>query len=125
MEPKKLRVIISSNVKYYRFSNRITQEELAERCGLSARYIGDIENDKGNIPVDTLEKIAKILKVKPHLLLKDSKHRELPKRVNMDGLNNKKRKKLIKIDFINFFVQFKKIKNNKLKYWNYHFNIFL
>lgn len=57
-EPKKLKVIISSNVKYYRFSNKITQEELAERCGLSARYISDIENDKGNIPVDTLEKIS-------------------------------------------------------------------
>lgn len=90
MEPKKLRVIISSNVKYYRFSSKITQEELAERCGLSARYISDIENDKGNIPVDTLEKIAKVLKVKPHLLLKDSKHRELPKRVNMQRLINKK-----------------------------------
>ena len=87
MTSKKLKVIISSNVKYYRFSNKITQEGLAEKCGLSARYISDIENNKGNIPVDTLEKIAKVLKVKPYLLLKESKHRELPKRVNMHEKN--------------------------------------
>ena len=87
MESKKLRFIISTNIKYYRFSNKITQEELAEKCGLSARYISDIENNKVNIPIDTLEKI--VLKVKPHLLLKESKHIELPKRVNMRKFKSK------------------------------------
>lgn len=91
MEPKKLKFIIASNVKYYRFSNKITQEQLAERCGLSSRYISDIENNKGNIPVDTLEKVAKVLKVKPYLLLRESKHKELPKRVNMQKSNGKKK----------------------------------
>ena len=89
MESKKLRFIISTNIKYYRFSNKITQEELAEKCGLSARYISDIENNKGNIPIDTLEKIATVLKVKPHLLLKESKHIQLPKRVNMRKFKSK------------------------------------
>lgn len=79
---KKLREIISSNIRYYRFSNKLTQEDLGELTGLSSRYISDIENNKGNIPIDTLEKIAKTLKIKPYLLLKEQKHKRLPVRVN-------------------------------------------
>ena len=59
-------------------------------CVKKYAYVNPTSNNKTkNIPVDTLEKIAKVLKVKPHLLLKDSKHRDLPKRVNMHELNNK------------------------------------
>jgi len=60
-----------------------TQEQLAEKCDLSPRYVSDIENANGNIPIDTLEKIAKYLKVEPYLLIKEEHHGALPKRVNM------------------------------------------
>ena len=43
----------------------------------------DIENAKGNIPIDTLEVIAYHLKVDPYILLKEHKLKPLPKRVNM------------------------------------------
>ena len=42
----------------------------------------DIENFKGNIAIDTLENIAKNLKVEPYLLLKDQGHNTLKKRIN-------------------------------------------
>ena len=61
----------------------IIHKELAEKCDLSSRHLSDIENSKGNIPIDTLEVIAYYLKINPYILLKDNKHKLLPKRVNM------------------------------------------
>ena len=47
------------------------------------KYLSDIENSKGNIPIDTLEVIAFYLKVDPYILLKERKYKLLPKGVNM------------------------------------------
>ena len=83
MRDNSIRKILSDNVKYYRFKNGYTQEELAEKCDISPRYLSDIENAKGNIPIDTLEVIAHHLKVDSYILLKKCKYKPLPKRVNM------------------------------------------
>lgn len=47
MKVLKLRKILSDNVKYYRFSKGYTQEQLAEKIDVSARYMSDIENSGG------------------------------------------------------------------------------
>lgn len=83
MKTFNIRKVLSENVKYYRFKMKYTQEVLAEKCELSPRYISDIENLKGNIPIDTLEVISCILNVEPYMLLKEHSHKTLPKRVNM------------------------------------------
>ena len=75
--------MLGANVKYYRFKLGYTQEKLAEACDLSPRYVSDIENYKGNIPINTLEYLAFVLRVEPYLLIKEQKHPKLPKRVNM------------------------------------------
>lgn len=79
-----IRHILAFNIKYYRFRLGITQEQLAEKCDISPRYISDIENGKGNIPIDTLSNISSALNVEPYILLKGIKSKnKLPKRVNM------------------------------------------
>lgn len=83
MKSSNIRKILGANVKYYRYIIGYTQEQLAEKSNLSPRYISDIENSNGNIPIDTLENIAYTLKVEPYLLIKKQKHPKLPKRVNM------------------------------------------
>lgn len=83
MKIQNIRKVLGANVKYYRFLIGYTQEQLAEKCNLSPRYISDIETYNGNIPIDTLSNIAKVLKVEPYLLIKEQKHPTLPKRVNM------------------------------------------
>ena len=65
-----IKLILGKNVRYYRYQNKLTQEKLAERSDLSPRYVSDIENGNGNIPVETLYKISKVLKVKPYQLIK-------------------------------------------------------
>ena len=71
MESYNLRKIVSANVRYYRLKLEYTQEKLAELCDLSPRYVSDIENVRGNIPIDTIEKIANALEIEPYQLLKE------------------------------------------------------
>ena len=75
--------ILGKNVKYYRHEIKYSQETLAEKCNLSARYMSDIENGKGNVSIVTLERLAKELKVDTYILLKDRNIPKLPKRINM------------------------------------------
>lgn len=49
-----------------------TQEELAERVGISLSFIGHIERGTRKASLDTLVSISNILKVSPALLLRDS-----------------------------------------------------
>ena len=64
-----LRRVFRENVKYYRKQKHLSQEKLAELCGLSTNYIGDIERTNRKVTIDTIEKIAKGLNIKPSLLL--------------------------------------------------------
>lgn len=75
--------VLGNNIKYYRYLAKYTQEQLAEKCNLSPRYISDIENAKGNISIITLDVIASCLDVVPYLLIKDVGTHILPKKVNM------------------------------------------
>lgn len=48
----------------------MSQEELAERVGISSRYVGSLERAVHSPTVAVLERIAAALEVEPGLLLK-------------------------------------------------------
>lgn len=50
-------------LKYLRLINNLTQEELAERLGVDAHYLSDIECGRRNITLKTVFKIAEALSV--------------------------------------------------------------
>lgn len=56
---------------------------MAEKIDVSARYMSDIENCKGNVPVDTIQRLAECFEIDYYLLLKERKRKPLPKRVNL------------------------------------------
>jgi transcriptional regulator with XRE-family HTH domain len=58
-----LRLILAQNVRTYRAKTKISQEELAARCGLHRTYIGSIERAERNATLSTLEVIAVALGV--------------------------------------------------------------
>lgn len=60
---------LASNVRFYRKQAGLTQEELAEQSGLHRTYIGGVEQQRINISLKNIEKIASALKVDPALLL--------------------------------------------------------
>jgi len=56
-------------VRELRHAYRITQEQLAERAGLSYKFIGEIERGKANPTIDTLYLVARAFRIEVHELL--------------------------------------------------------
>lgn len=68
--PSKNLLKIAENVRKYRTKINISQEKLAELCELHRTYIGQVERAEKNITIESLEKLAKALKVEVIELLK-------------------------------------------------------
>ena len=62
---------IGQNIKYYRIDKHLSQEALAEKTNLSAKYISHLELGNRTPSVDSLIKIANALNVSTDLLLFD------------------------------------------------------
>ncbi|MBA3052060.1 helix-turn-helix transcriptional regulator [bacterium] len=56
-------------VRKYRKKREMTQEELAEKCGLHPTYIAKIESGRQVCSLKTLSRLADALSVSPHALL--------------------------------------------------------
>jgi len=72
-----LNKIVSRNIKYARMLSCITQEDLANQMNVNQSYVSAIENGSKPISINRLEKIAKILNVKPYIFLKENLEQEL------------------------------------------------
>lgn len=70
-----LKEVMAVNLRRIRHDRNMTQEELADRAGLSARYIGAIERAEVSASVTVLGQIAVALEVEPGELLKRSGRR--------------------------------------------------
>jgi len=58
-----LRSILAENIRAFRKSHGISQEELADMCELHRTYIGSIEREERNVTLSTLEVLAEALGV--------------------------------------------------------------
>lgn len=56
-------------VRKIRTMQGISQEELAEKCGLHRTYIGSVERGERNVSLQNILRIAKALNIKPTELL--------------------------------------------------------
>lgn len=54
---------LAENIRYYRKQKKLTQEELAEKAGTAANYIGTIEIGKKFPSPKMIEKIAAALSI--------------------------------------------------------------
>ena len=66
---KDLRDIVSVNVKRFRKSRGLSQEEFAAKAGVSRNYLSKVENNASNLTLDYLQEIAKVLDVEAATLL--------------------------------------------------------
>lgn len=64
-----LKEVMAVNLRRIRHDKQMTQEELAGRAGLSARYIGAIERANKSASVTVLGRIADALGVEPAVLI--------------------------------------------------------
>lgn len=70
-----LKRAMATNLRRIRSGKGLTQEELAARAGLSARYLGSIERAQVSASVSVLGKLAYALRVDPCELLRPSARR--------------------------------------------------
>ncbi len=71
-----LRATLAANIKAYRSEKELSQEELAELCGLHRTYIGSVERQERNVTLSTLEVLSAALGVSvPELLTKQKNKR--------------------------------------------------
>ena len=70
-----LKDALAINLRHARHARKVTQEELADRAGLSARYVGSIERGAVSASVSVLGRLAKALDVDPCQLIGISQRR--------------------------------------------------
>ena len=56
--------VLGEIFKEYRLKNNLTQEKIAEKLGISVKYISRIENGIGGVKVETLVKYMNILNIR-------------------------------------------------------------
>jgi len=69
--PGCLRAIVAANIRRYRKALGVSQQDFAYDIEMDRTYFGGIERGERNVAIDNIERIAKGLKVSPHLLLID------------------------------------------------------
>ena len=60
--------VFSSNVRKYRISLGLSQEQFAEKCGLHRTYISSIERFQRNVSLENIQKISTALGVEVYQL---------------------------------------------------------
>ena len=70
-----LRETVAANVRRLRNARGWTQEDLADRVGLSARYVGQIERAQSSMSVTVLGRLADALKVNAAELVRRSRNK--------------------------------------------------
>ena len=65
--------VFGTNLKKYRKEKGISQERLAELCGLHRTYISDLECCARNVSLKNVQKIADALEINSYKLLIDER----------------------------------------------------
>lgn len=63
-----LREVLAFNVRLYRVTRQLSQEQLALAADLDRTFVSQVERARINVSVDNIEKLATTLEVDPQLL---------------------------------------------------------
>lgn len=77
--------LVGLNTKWYRYQNKLTQEQFANITKFKMAYISTIENGDANLTCKNIEFIAKSLNIEPKMLFEEKtalRAKDLPNRVD-------------------------------------------
>lgn len=63
-----LRKFLGQRLRAFRKERRLSQEALGSKAGLSGKFIGEVERGDKSISIDSLYRVAAVLRVPLHLL---------------------------------------------------------
>jgi len=66
---------VAENLRTLRLANGLTQQEVASRANITVSYVSMLERGNRSPPLETLEALAKALKVPPLQLLESTRVR--------------------------------------------------
>lgn len=72
---------IGNKIKVFRGLTMLTQKELAEKANISRSYLADVENNRYNPSLDTLDKIISALGITKNDFFKDEMPNQLPEMI--------------------------------------------
>ena len=93
-----LRQIFSSNIKFYRAQNNLSQQELAEKCDTATNYISEIETGRKFPSIEMIEKLSNVLNVPAWAFLyvnSQVNHELRPVVVLSDKLTSEKKEEIL------------------------------
>jgi len=64
---------LGANIRKYRDALGLSQEELADRCGLHRTYVGSVERGERNVSLENIVLLARALNEAPAALLEGLK----------------------------------------------------
>jgi transcriptional regulator with XRE-family HTH domain len=65
-----IREVLAQNLRRYRGERGLSQEELAHRADLDRTYVSALERKRYAASIDKVERLARVLGVPPHELLR-------------------------------------------------------
>ena len=78
--------LVGLNTKYYRYKNKLTQEQFANKTKFKVAYLSTIETGDANLTLKNVDLIASSFGIEPVLLFDESTAnlaKKLPPRVDM------------------------------------------
>ena len=86
----------------FRIKNKLTQEQLSEKLGISLKYISRIENGNNGVKTQTLINYMNILGIPPNILYKSfisnqDVSEKIEISIKIDSLSNEKKQFLISV----------------------------
>lgn len=69
VDSKLLRTVLARSIRLRRAALGISQEALADLCGLHRTYVGAVERAERNVSIDNIQKLAAALEVSASALL--------------------------------------------------------
>lgn len=72
---------LGQNISKIRKERGFTQEQMAEKIGVTAQYVSIIENGRANISIQTFLSVCELLKVNPLVLIDDDMDMDLQRKI--------------------------------------------
>ena len=93
MNKDEVMILVGDNIRKYRLAHRLTQEQLAEKIGISTSFCANLERGKKSMSIMTLRDIADALEISVDYLLYEKSARSHIK--NIEVLLEKKSESFI------------------------------